>query len=301
MAGKALVLSGGGWLGVAWELGVLRGLEDGGIAIGRFDKVVGTSAGAIVGAIAASGGSLDPGAPGAPRDLQLAAIVPQIDPERMGPVFSVLMSGGDADSARRRQIGAIFHVPERAEALVSDLQRRAEALRQQRPAGEPARVFLYDSGTDQPFTSGAQAAPDALISLAGGRNIFSDLDQRWTTVGWEDVVRAAPEVIVANSMSTTSCSRPRSLARRSMRSTSKPTTLAPSLNSNGLYDRWVQALSLPDSIVVIPLALVAGRRRHRHRRWSRRPRGRAWRRGRRQRWCWRGGYVRWSPVLLGSS
>ncbi|GAA4614481.1 ABC transporter substrate-binding protein [Saccharopolyspora hordei] len=95
-----------------------------------------------------------------------------------------------------RQIGAIFHVPERAEALVSDLQRRAEALRQQRPAGEPARVFLYDSGTDQPFTSGAQAAPDALISLAGGRNIFSDLDQRWTTVGWEDVVRAAPEVIV---------------------------------------------------------------------------------------------------------
>lgn len=107
MAGKALVLSGGGWLGVAWELGVLRGLEDGGIAIGRFDKFVGTSAGAIVGAIAASGGSLDPGAPGAPRDLQLAAIVPQIDPERMGPVFSVLMSGGDADSARRRQIGAI--------------------------------------------------------------------------------------------------------------------------------------------------------------------------------------------------
>ncbi|MDA3647072.1 ABC transporter substrate-binding protein [Saccharopolyspora indica] len=95
-----------------------------------------------------------------------------------------------------RQIGTIFQVPDRAEALVADLQKRAEALQQHRPAGDPARVFLYDSGTDQPFTSGAQAAPNAIISLAGGRNVFDGLNQRWTTVGWEDVVESAPEVIV---------------------------------------------------------------------------------------------------------
>ncbi len=94
-----------------------------------------------------------------------------------------------------RQIGQIFHVPDRAEALVADLQARAAALRANAPAGEPARVFIYDSGTDQPFTSGNQAAPDTIVSLAGGRNIAGNLDARWTTIGWEPVVRAQPEVI----------------------------------------------------------------------------------------------------------
>lgn len=94
-----------------------------------------------------------------------------------------------------RQIGQIFHVEERAEQLVSDLKQRARRLERARPEGEPARVFIYDSGTDQPFTSGAQAAPNAIVSLAGGRNIMGELDQRWTTVGWEPVVKAQPEVI----------------------------------------------------------------------------------------------------------
>lgn len=93
-----------------------------------------------------------------------------------------------------RQIGQIFHADNRANRLVSDLQARAATLRQNRPA-DPARVFIYDSGTDEPFTSGAQAAPNAIVSLAGGRNIMDGLDARWTTVGWESVVDADPDVI----------------------------------------------------------------------------------------------------------
>lgn len=93
------------------------------------------------------------------------------------------------------QIGQIFRVEDRATALVEDLKSRAAALERQRPQGEPARVFVYDSGTDQPFTSGGQGAPDAMISLAGGRNIFHGLAERWTAVGWEAVTAANPEVI----------------------------------------------------------------------------------------------------------
>ena len=93
------------------------------------------------------------------------------------------------------QIGQIFRVEDRARQLVADLRERADVLRANRPEGTPARVFIYDSGTDQPFTSGGQGAPDALVSLAGGRNIFTELPQRWTTVSWEPVVDAAPEVI----------------------------------------------------------------------------------------------------------
>lgn len=50
MAGRALVLGGGGVTGVAWELGVLAGLADAGVELSAAELVVGTSAGSVVGA-----------------------------------------------------------------------------------------------------------------------------------------------------------------------------------------------------------------------------------------------------------
>ncbi|MBO9520102.1 MAG: patatin-like phospholipase family protein [Nocardioidaceae bacterium] len=47
---RALVLGGGGVTGVAWELGVLEGLRRAGVDLTGADVVVGTSAGAAVGA-----------------------------------------------------------------------------------------------------------------------------------------------------------------------------------------------------------------------------------------------------------
>jgi NTE family protein len=46
---RALVLGGGGFSGIAWELGVLQGLSAAGISVLDCDLVVGTSAGAFVG------------------------------------------------------------------------------------------------------------------------------------------------------------------------------------------------------------------------------------------------------------
>jgi NTE family protein len=46
---KALVLSGGGITGIAWELGILLGLEDGGVDAKDVELIVGTSAGSSVG------------------------------------------------------------------------------------------------------------------------------------------------------------------------------------------------------------------------------------------------------------
>jgi len=56
---KALVLSGGGITGTAWELGVLFGLEESGIDVTHADLIVGTSAGSSVGAQITSGLSLE--------------------------------------------------------------------------------------------------------------------------------------------------------------------------------------------------------------------------------------------------
>jgi NTE family protein len=53
--GNALVLGGGGPVGEAWESGVIAGLADRGIDLSRMDRIIGTSAGAVVGARLAMG------------------------------------------------------------------------------------------------------------------------------------------------------------------------------------------------------------------------------------------------------
>lgn len=46
----ALILGGGGPVGEAWESGVIAGLMEKGVDLGEMDRIIGTSAGAIVGA-----------------------------------------------------------------------------------------------------------------------------------------------------------------------------------------------------------------------------------------------------------
>jgi len=54
----ALVLGGGGPLGIAWQAGLLTGIGRRGIDLSRADLVLGTSAGSVVGAALATGGDL---------------------------------------------------------------------------------------------------------------------------------------------------------------------------------------------------------------------------------------------------
>ncbi|WP_410537470.1 patatin-like phospholipase family protein [Streptomyces sp. KL2] len=55
MAERALVLGSGGHAGGAWQVGVLAGLAAAGVDLARADTVIGTSAGAVVGARLAAG------------------------------------------------------------------------------------------------------------------------------------------------------------------------------------------------------------------------------------------------------
>ncbi len=57
-ASRALVLGGGGALGIAWEVGLLAGFAEGGVVFTDADLIVGTSAGSVVGAHLALG--MDP-------------------------------------------------------------------------------------------------------------------------------------------------------------------------------------------------------------------------------------------------
>ena len=94
-------------------------------------------------------------------------------------------------------LGAIFNVGERAEALVALLKSELDEIRSSLVFGDrPVRVFVFDSGEGTPFTAGRYAMPTALIEAAGGVNIVDDLERSWATISWETVVDRNPEVIV---------------------------------------------------------------------------------------------------------
>lgn len=94
-------------------------------------------------------------------------------------------------------LGRIFNVTDRAEALVSDYKQQLTNFKNSlAPLDKPTKVFVYDSGQEQPFTSGRYGMPTALIEEAGGQNIMDDVQKSWIQVGWESVIDRAPEVIV---------------------------------------------------------------------------------------------------------
>ena len=95
-----------------------------------------------------------------------------------------------------RNLGTIFGEDARAEELIAGWQAELDEIRASIPAGEPLRVFVYDSGENTPFTSGRYAMPNAMIEAAGGRNIMDDVESSWTRVAWEPVVERNPEVII---------------------------------------------------------------------------------------------------------
>jgi iron complex transport system substrate-binding protein len=96
-----------------------------------------------------------------------------------------------------RNLGTIFDVSERAEALIAGYEADlADFLATQPDLPQAPRVFVYDSGEDAAFTAGRFAMPNAMIAAAGGANIMNDFEKSWGTVGWEAVVERNPQVIV---------------------------------------------------------------------------------------------------------
>ncbi|WP_280402554.1 patatin-like phospholipase family protein [Nocardia carnea] len=89
----ALVLGGGGPVGIAWLAGLAQGLRTAGIDLARADRIIGTSAGAVVGTAIAAGSDLStlltprPTAAVAPAHdfgplLEIAALLRAVDQDR---------------------------------------------------------------------------------------------------------------------------------------------------------------------------------------------------------------------------
>ncbi|QZY20185.1 patatin-like phospholipase family protein [Streptomyces decoyicus] len=100
---RALVLGPGSHVGTAWMAGLAYGLRRDGVDLGEADLIVGTSAGAIVAALLATGQD--------PRRLATSARQPahrlKVDPRRMGQVFAVLGDRSLEPGEARRRVGRL--------------------------------------------------------------------------------------------------------------------------------------------------------------------------------------------------
>ncbi|MFW7381924.1 MAG: ABC transporter substrate-binding protein [Oligoflexus sp.] len=93
-------------------------------------------------------------------------------------------------------IGRIFAVEDRARSVVAIMRQQLSEVPALNEGERRPRVFLYDSGEKTPFTAGGFAIPTAMIHLAGGQNIFSDLPTSWANVSWEAVIEHQPELVI---------------------------------------------------------------------------------------------------------
>jgi len=101
-------------------------------------------------------------------------------------------------------LGKIFQVEDRAEAIVSEMKARIAVVDETVKDVTPVRVFVYDTGKDGGAYTPGNNFTSKLIRHAGGVNIFEELEKTWNTVSWEAVVEGDPEVIVINDYGATS-------------------------------------------------------------------------------------------------
>ncbi|MGH3871024.1 MAG: patatin-like phospholipase family protein [Pseudonocardiaceae bacterium] len=118
MLKRALVLGSGGITGIAWELGMLAGLAEHGIDLRDADLVVGTSAGAVAGALVTSDVDLEELYAG-----QLAPPGPD-RPARMGIATLVRWGWAVACARGSQQVGARVGRMALATATVPEAERR---------------------------------------------------------------------------------------------------------------------------------------------------------------------------------
>jgi NTE family protein len=118
MTRTALVLGGGGITGIAWELGILKGLADAGVDVTTADTVIGTSAGSVVGAQVTGERPLDAvyATQLEPPDHEIGARVGRVTMFRLLP--PMLVPG--SESRKLRRIGRMSmraHPPGGAERI----------------------------------------------------------------------------------------------------------------------------------------------------------------------------------------
>lgn len=117
--------------------------------------------------------------------------------ERLGvPTLAVRHNTLSELEANVRRLGRLVGRREAADSLVARIQREL-ALVGGLTASRPVRSVYYDLWADPSITVGAGSYLDSLIVLAGGRNVFHDLEGPSSQVGLEAIAARSPELVVS--------------------------------------------------------------------------------------------------------
>ena len=94
-------------------------------------------------------------------------------------------------------LGKIFRKEDEAAKLIEGLKAREEALKANVKQTD-VKVMAFDSGDKEAFTAG-KGIEDEMIKLAGGKNIFGDLNNAFEKVSFEEVAKRNPDIIIIHS------------------------------------------------------------------------------------------------------
>lgn len=133
----------------------------------------------------------------------------QLPSDVLGPGVQTLTACNGTPGASRdgieptyqfiEQLGLIFGVQDRSDEIVADMRARQADLTAAIPAGESPRVMIVGGvpAADAPiFSWGGASFPNGIVSLAGGTNVFGDIDEDFFSPSPEEIAARDPEFLV---------------------------------------------------------------------------------------------------------
>lgn len=91
------------------------------------------------------------------------------------------------------EVGRMLDEEEAAAELVAAQRAELDAVV---PSGAGLTALWYSSGEDVPYVGAGIGAPQMIMDAVGLENVAADVEDTWTSLGWEAVAAADPDVIV---------------------------------------------------------------------------------------------------------
>ncbi|MDO8144537.1 putative F420-0 ABC transporter substrate-binding protein [Isoptericola sp. 178] len=91
------------------------------------------------------------------------------------------------------EVGRIFDVNGAADELVAEQQAVLDGVT---PDDRGLSALWYSSGSDIPYVGAGIGAPQMILDAVGLDNVAGDVEDTWTSLSWEEIVDADPDVVV---------------------------------------------------------------------------------------------------------
>jgi iron complex transport system substrate-binding protein len=91
------------------------------------------------------------------------------------------------------EVGSLFDAEDAAAQLVQEQRAALDAIE---PDDRGLTALWWSSGDDAPYVGAGIGAPQMIMEAAGLTNVSADVHDTWTSLGWENVVEADPDVLV---------------------------------------------------------------------------------------------------------